>query len=187
MDTAPAYPARQILGLDHETMAVRRDRYLNLTETYLSKVCQPEDLMFTLEKVLPEDLEYDTVVGTGLSGALAVQEVARRLGKRYLVVRKPNDGTHSWLPVFGHLGRRWLFVDDLVGSGKTFTRVYDGVNNISASYNNWETEFVGTALYNDCSFTKADDLWHHKWLTRNDSTTYDGRWRNAPGGTFDTW
>ncbi|QFG10438.1 phosphoribosyl transferase [Mycobacterium phage Anthony] len=150
------------------------DPRLDFTDTYLRMVADPDLLEQTARLRIPADLEYDTLVGTGLSGTIAVTELARRLGKKYLIVRKPNDGSHSYLKVFGTLGRRWMFVDDLVGSGKTMSRCFDMVNNVS---NRFSTEFVGTFLYSDNAFFPAQARVHHSWL--NLSQTYQGQYANG--------
>lgn len=87
--------------------------------------------------------DFDTFVGTGLSGTLVVPLLARNMGKRFLIVRKEEDTkNHSTHKVEGYLGQRWIFVDDLTSSGDTRSRVTDVVNSISAS-----TKFIGTYLY----------------------------------------
>jgi len=126
------------------------DDVLDLTSNYMDKVHDPDRLMRTALDLL-KDVRFDTLVGTGLSGALAVPELARRFGVNYLIVRKPNDGTHSWLPVEGKLGRRWVFVDDLIASGATFARVWDAMNRLIERYGH-RTEFMGAMLYDDYYF-----------------------------------
>ena len=62
-------------------------------------------------------VEFDTLVGTGFSGALVVPMLATQMGKPFVLVRKPNDGSHHNGSMIGHLGKRWVFVDDFVSSG----------------------------------------------------------------------
>ncbi|GLE59572.1 hypothetical protein NJBCHELONAE_48850 [Mycobacteroides chelonae] len=113
----------------------------------------PADLIATArEQFELHGVECDTLVGTGLSGALVVPQMARELGKEWLIVRKPKEGTHSSRPVEGQLGQRWLFVDDGIQSGKTFRRVLDTIADLpeTASYL-WHrlgcTEFAGAYFY----------------------------------------
>ncbi|MGH3956443.1 MAG: phosphoribosyltransferase [Mycobacterium sp.] len=113
------------------------------------------------EQFEQQGVECDTLVGTGLSGALVVPQMARELGKEWLIVRKPNEGTHSSRPVEGYLGRRWLFVDDGIQSGKTFRRVFDTIAELpeTASYY-WRmlgcTEFAGAYFYTSATY---GDYW----------------------------
>lgn len=140
-------------------------------DTYMDEVHKPE-LLLSLANDFLEGVEFDTLVGTGLSGTIAVTDLARRLGKNYLVVRKPNDGTHSHLPVEGKLGKRWLFVDDLVSTGSTFARVWDVLHKLCRE-REFETEFAGTFLYN-ARYYHPPKNYHHCWLKKR-SETYDGK------------
>jgi hypothetical protein len=73
------------------------------------------------------DVDFDTFVVTGLSGSLVAPVLAWVMGKKFFVLRKPNDGSHHarhgalWV---GSLGKRWIFLDDLVDSGLTRQRVF---------------------------------------------------------------
>lgn len=93
-----------------------------------------------------DGLEFDTVVGTGLSGALVVPRLAEWFDVDFLIIRKPGDGSHSSSEFEGNLGRRWLFVDDFIDTGSTFNNVFCHVSYASEA-NRWETEFVGAWLY----------------------------------------
>lgn len=145
---------------------------LDCTIGYMSVAHNPGLLLEIAETHL-RDADYDTLVGTGLSGTIAVTELARKLGKKYLVVRKPNDGTHSHLPAEGHLGKRWVFVDDLVGTGRTISRCWDVVHKLAYDQG-FTTEFVGAFLYSDRWFFGADSRMMHGWL--HHSNSYDGRY-----------
>jgi len=93
---------------------------------------------------IPPDTE--TLVGTGLSGALVVPRLAEALGMAWAIVRKPNDGTHSSYSVEGELSGRWVFVDDLISSGETLRRVVAEVARLSEVYL-FDAEFTGAWLY----------------------------------------
>lgn len=80
-----------------------------------------------------EGVEFDTMVGTGLSGALVIPPLARTLKVHWLILRKPTDDSHSCMAGEGTLGSRWLFVDDLIDSGATQARVIKQVNEIIAT------------------------------------------------------
>lgn len=88
------------------------------------------------------NVDYDTMVGTGLSGALVVPGLARALGKYALIVRKPRDGSHACSTAEGKLGDRWVFVDDFISTGATQGRVLDKIADLAP-----EVEFVGTFCY----------------------------------------
>lgn len=107
---------------------------------------------YAREEFAAKQLQFDTLVGTGLSGALVVPSLARALTRqgqpevKWLIVRKPEDSTHSSLPVEGDLGRRWVFVDDFIASGKTFRRVKDTIASL-AHARKWETQLVASYEY----------------------------------------
>ncbi|AJD82484.1 phosphoribosyltransferase [Mycobacterium phage Sheen] len=136
MEGAPAKPEPEVLDLT--------DR------SYLRLVHDPEQLLKLIEPYLAE-VEFDTFVGTGLSGTIAATEMAKVTGKNYLIARKPNDGTHSANKAEGRLGKRWLFIDDLIATGRTLGRVWDAVH-LTAETWNFKTEFVGAVLYGDGSW-----------------------------------
>lgn len=90
--------------------------------------------------------ECDTLVGRGLSGALVVPYVARALGLRWAIARKEGDGSHSTECIEGTIGRRWVFVDDLISSGNTLTKTIISVNE-TADKVGYETKFLGAITY----------------------------------------
>lgn len=74
------------------------------------------------------DVEFDTIVCTGLSGVLIAPILWRALDVPCLaVVRKPGESTHSDNIIEGEIGYRWLFVDDFKCTGATFQRVRNAV------------------------------------------------------------
>jgi hypothetical protein len=101
-------------------------------------------------------VDYDTMIGTGLSGALMVPTLARALRKKWAIIRKPDDGSHSEARYEGTIGSRWIFVDDFVSSGQTRDRVIREVERIVSVHNlahsdyelhPFETRMVGSYLY----------------------------------------
>lgn len=148
--------------------------------SYIKTAHDPERLLALAKEALA-GVEVDTVVGTGLSGSLALPIVAKACNARMLSVRKRGDGSHSGGAYDGWFGRRWLFVDDFVSTGDTFERVWIAVEKLRASMREcdpatgvegpWRSEFVGTFLYEDTSpFTRAEDL-HHRLRVRMSSLT----------------
>jgi adenine/guanine phosphoribosyltransferase-like PRPP-binding protein len=78
-------------------------------------------------------VDFDTIVVTGISGMVFGSVLSFLMKKHLVVVRKGGDRCHSFRKVEtsfverdGHLSKvsfRWVFLDDLVDSGKTFKRV----------------------------------------------------------------
>ena len=72
-------------------------------------------------------VEFDTIVVTGVSGLVFGIPLAQRMNKHIAIVRKDKDGTHSHKSIEATVTRaefgRWLFVDDLIDTGKTEKRV----------------------------------------------------------------
>lgn len=73
-------------------------------------------------------LQFDTMVGRGLSGSLVVPILARAMNKYFAIVRKTGDGSHSARQIEGKLGKRWIFVDDLICTGDTFKKSIETIN-----------------------------------------------------------
>lgn len=113
---------------------------------YLDKALVNLDEVLDIAEQQLADLDYDTLVGTGFSGALVVPALALRLGKNFVLVRKENDGSHHSGRMIGQLGKRWIFVDDFVSSGTTRRRVRKAVS-LSCEDRGWSTEHVGDYLY----------------------------------------
>lgn len=132
---------------------LRARRYITQGSSYI----KPEVIMqreFIREaRAALQSVDYDTLVGTGLSGSLAIPLLARFLRKRWMIIRKPQDGSHSGTHE-GQLGRRWLFVDDFISTGATRKRVMNGVRKMSQS-SSWKTTYVGTYTYNRDGYQPA--------------------------------
>lgn len=92
------------------------------------------------------NVEFDTFIGTGISGALIVPLLSFAMSKRFAIVRKPNDGSHSWCRIEGTVGSRWIFVDDFIEGGSTFRRVYTAVEELTRAHVH-PCDFAGTFLY----------------------------------------
>ena len=84
--------------------------------------------------------DFDGIVISGYSMALIGPIVAFKLKKNVCVVSKENDARNSYQKVEGLHSQRWLMIDDLVSSGRTLSRVADGVKRI-------EGTLVGVVLY----------------------------------------
>lgn len=67
------------------------------------------------------DVEFDTFVGIGMSGAVVIPMLAWHMDKHYVIVRKEDDDSHHGGSVpFGLMGERFIFFDDFISSGRTF-------------------------------------------------------------------
>lgn len=115
-----------------------------------------EEILFRFMEVsedwgIPQD--FDTLVGVGVSGAVIVPTLARLLGADFAIVRKENDGSHGWNKIEGVVGRKWLFVDDLVSSGTTVRRVCRLMRE-----NFPDSQLVGAYLYHSQEFNPAHDI-----------------------------
>lgn len=112
---------------------------------YLNLAFHQEELVQKARGALG-DLEYDVLVGTGMSGALVVPVLAYALHKRFAVVRKAKTQTHSSWLVEGMLreGDRCLFVDDVKSSGDTERRVVHAMSNLGHSL---KVKIVARYLY----------------------------------------
>lgn len=105
-----------------------------------------------------EPVDFDTLVGTGLSGSLVVPPVAMALGKHFVIVRKPKDGSHHNGPMVGWLGERWVFLDDFTSLGRTRTRVLTEIAKAALAVGH-ETEHVGDYYYQGHgSFTRPEEV-----------------------------
>lgn len=113
---------------------------------YLSHAMGDPDDMVAAARYALKNVKFDTMVGTGLSGALVVPIIARAMGKHWMLIRKPNDGSHSSYRAEGKLDRRWIFVDDLIDSGDTLRRVLDQVSALCKKHAH-ATTFAGSYLY----------------------------------------
>ncbi len=115
---------------------------------YFSRAVDDVDgIVADAKRLLADAPEFDTLVGTGLSGALIVPTLARALDVHWLLVRKPNDGTHGNTAAEGKLGARWLFVDDFIDSGATLERVTEVVGRLRPG-----AARVGKFLYQECLY-----------------------------------
>lgn len=145
-----------------------RGRTLSLTGGYMGEVYKPKDVLKNAKTFLTEGedqtivnpytgevrkyrvgpLVFDTLVGTGLSGTLLLERLATHLKCNWLAIRKKNDNSHSSCIAEGHLGERWIFFDDFIGSGTTLKYVHKTVDSLCALHD-FHSEFVGAYLYND--------------------------------------
>lgn len=81
------------------------------------------DVIETAKRNLAK-VDFDTMVGTGFSGSIVIPALALAMNKQFVLIRKETDDSHHGKGrMLGDLGKRWIFVDDFVSSGKTRERV----------------------------------------------------------------
>jgi adenine/guanine phosphoribosyltransferase-like PRPP-binding protein len=103
-----------------------------------------------LDKV--QNVEFDTIVGTGLSGTLVVPTLGRAFGTLWAIVRKESS-CHTNCLIEGEIGQRWLFVDDFIASGTTLRRVKNIVYDLKyydiniGGLTQFPTKYAGSYLY----------------------------------------
>lgn len=133
------------------------------TTGYMDRAWRDPAIIIDEARYALRGIKYDTLVGTGMSGAIVVPILARALRKKLLIVRKPEDhaSSHASQPWLGQLGQRWVFVDDFISSGATYGRTRDAVDAALESANLWRwakqprytTTLVGVFEYNVARFT----------------------------------
>jgi orotate phosphoribosyltransferase len=114
-------------------------------------------------KSLLADVDYDMIIGTGLSGGLVIPKLADALGVDWGIVRKEEEESHRERRVEGtRFGRKWVFVDDFVASGATRRRVKAEVQRYCRD-RGITTEYAGTYSYRNSRFTKPEREGEDEW------------------------
>lgn len=109
------------------------------------------ELVETMRHAL-RGVEYDTIVGTGLSGTIFTARVAPGLHKKFAIVRKEDDrSTHSCRRVEGQIGNRYVFADDFVSGGTTMRQVLTVMREKHP-----QAQFVGVYQYESDRFSDAE-------------------------------
>lgn len=118
---------------------------------YFPMAFQPDKLIECAEKNL-KGIEFDTFVGTGLSGGLVVPLMAWHFKKFAYIIRKQGERAHSTNHQ-GTLGENWIFVDDKICSGDTRQRVFNAIELTVSKYKpmrpDFSTTYLGTYLYQE--------------------------------------
>lgn len=135
-----------IFGLEFPFGRDRNPDVLESKTSYLRGLDNPDKIVQELRNLRDSGVEFDTIVGTGVSGMIPLLYVARELGIHWLAVRKPTEKSHTGLTAEGRLGRKWIFLDDFIDSGQTLRNVLQAVE--SATYHSgFHTQFVGVYSY----------------------------------------
>jgi len=103
----------------------------------------------------PDFPEFDAIAFRGNSGAMVAPALAMELNKYLVMVRKPNDGSHSDARVEGVIGcnYRYLIVDDTVSSGVTVVTIQKEILRVSPA-----AECVGILTYNAFIFYTVEQM-----------------------------
>jgi len=138
-----------IVGEDH--LSFRPDTY------FPRAFDDPRDLALRMQDET-QGHTYDTLVGTGLSGALVVPCLGRLLNLNWCIVRRSGHSRHADAHnqrAEGTLGQRWLFVDDFTISGATERYVRQTVRELSEPVG-FLTVYVGAYLYQRNEFYRNE-------------------------------
>jgi adenine/guanine phosphoribosyltransferase-like PRPP-binding protein len=117
----------------------------------------PAKMAARASATIPRSTQFDTIIGCGMSGALVVPLLANELGKKYAIVRKPEDRHkhkkghgedvfNEWSTIEGELGHTWIFVDDGMASGATMAHTQARVADV-CQRSSWQAEQVGGYFY----------------------------------------
>lgn len=150
-----------------------KPKVLTTHADYLREAIRTPEVLIDDAKIALAEVDYDTMVGRGLSGAIVIPWLARALGKHWMIVRKEGDGSHSTEKVEGSLGQRWLFVDDLVSSGKTMRTCCDQLR-LLCHERGFNSEFVGAWTYQSKALIGTDGYTSAILLNGAMSKLYDG-------------
>lgn len=110
--------------------------------------CDPVEIAMSAQRTLA-DVDFDTMVGVGMSGALVIPDLAKAMGKFSLILRKPESEPNPWNKQrfgVGRLGRNWLFVDDFTSSGGTHRFAMNRIGELSGEYN-FVSNYAGAYFY----------------------------------------
>jgi hypothetical protein len=98
------------------------------------------------------NVQFDSMVGIGLSGLLVLPLLARHFDVPFFACRKGEESHHnSNLPEGGgRIGKRWLMIDDGKVTGATIAKVRTIVDTVAERFA-FSTEYVGCYSYNSYS------------------------------------
>ena len=101
------------------------------------------------------------LVFRGVSGMIVGIRVVDRTGRKYAIVRKPNDGSHSSRQVEGWVTAKYVIVDDFIASGGTIKAIVTAINQASRENMYNPSKCVGIITYHGsstCDFIRNNEI-----------------------------
>lgn len=123
---------------------------MDLITSYLRSSLNSLDRKNVIKKLITNikraKLIFDAVAFTGMSGALIAPDIADKLKKQLILVRK-KDKKHSCYDVEGYYGgSKYIIIDDGISSGDTIKYIK---KQIKEAYNFQKYELVGCFTHNE--------------------------------------
>jgi adenine/guanine phosphoribosyltransferase-like PRPP-binding protein len=109
-----------------------------------------------------KDIDFETLVFRGFSGAVVGPAVALQLKKTWVLVRKPGDSAHSCRRMEGGVTGRYVVLDDFIDTGSTIRAIIEAVNESSMC----DHVCVGAFLYQPGWCEKVSLVDRDYWLER---------------------
>ena len=102
------------------------------TSSYMNGRLEPDKRSIQIKRAVKAlrkyKNEYDTIAFRGMSGALYAPELATRLKKHLIIVRKNTKDCHSGHIVEGHQTcQNYIIVDDFINTGHTVWKIRQAV------------------------------------------------------------
>lgn len=105
------------------------------TIKFLEPKTRAKHIRAAIKVLKPIAHTFDSVAFCGMSGALIAPEIAKKLNKELIMVRKSNKGHHSNYMVEGYYrSNKYIIVDDFIDSGKTVKRMKKCIDQALNSY-----------------------------------------------------
>jgi hypothetical protein len=120
----------------------------NLTYSMLGLSSTAE--LLTSLRASTAGVKYDTIIGTGISGALVIPAIGRAARKSWALIRKDGTRSHANGQHFeGEIGDRFIIVDDFVNTGKTVVDILRKVTLAHVEMGGYQPKpiFVGVWQY----------------------------------------
>ena len=101
---------RWLQGCDHTAILLNPKTRNKIIEQAISEIKKTQ-------------ISFDTIACCGISGLLVVPQIAEKLHKNTIVIRKANDKSYSPFHYEGVMPNKYLIIDDLICSGKTVKHI----------------------------------------------------------------
>ncbi len=95
-----------------------------------------------MKALKPHKDEFAAIAMSGYSSTIIGSVVAAKMRKNICIVRKEDENCHSNYLVEGKPGQTYVFIDDLIASGRTLRRVYESMKQM-------RSKLYGVYLYLD--------------------------------------